>query len=45
MEYLLMIAFSVFIGSMAYIGFMSNKFTSTSHKKADRTLKQDAKHR
>ena len=45
MEYLLMIAFSVFIGSMAYIGFMSNKFTSTSHKKSDSTLKQDAKHR
>ena len=45
MKYLLMIAFSVFIGSMAYIGFMSNKFTSTSHKKSDRTLKQDAKHR
>ena len=45
MEYLLMIAFSVFIGSMAYIGFMSGKFTSTSHKKSDSTLKQDAKHR
>lgn len=45
MEYLLMIAFSVFIGSMAYIGFMSNKFTSTNHKKADKTPKQGAEHR
>ena len=45
MEYLLMIAFSVFIGSMAYIGFMSNKFTSTSHKKSDRALKQTSKNR
>ena len=45
MEYLLMIAFSVFIGSMAYIGFMSNKFAPTNHKKSDITLKQDAKHR
>ena len=45
MEYLLIILFSGFIGSMAYIGFMSNKFTSTNHKKSDRTLKQTAKHR
>ena len=40
-----MIAFSLFIGSMAYIGFMSNKFISTNHKKSDKTLKQDAEHR
>ena len=45
MEYLLIILFSGFIGSMAYIGFESSRFTSTSHKKADRTLKQTAKHR
>lgn len=45
MEYLLIILFSGFIGSMVYIVFELCRFTSTSHKKPDRTLKQDAKHR
>ena len=36
MEYLLFIAFSVFIGSMAYIGFLSHRYTSTRHKKPEK---------
>ena len=45
MEYLLIILFSGFIGSMVYIVFELCRFTSTSHKKSDQTLKQTAKHR
>ena len=43
MEYLLIILFSGFIGSMVYIVFELCRFTS--HKKSDKTLKQTAKHR
>ena len=43
MEYVLIILFSGFIGSMVYIVFELCKFTS--HKKSDKTLKQDAKRR
>ena len=45
MEYLLIILFSGFIGSMVYIVFELCRFTSTRHKKPHSTLKQDAKHR
>ena len=45
MEYLLITLFSGFIGSMVYIVFELCRFTSTSHKKSDSMLKQDAKHR
>ena len=44
MEYLLIILFSGFIGSMVYIVFELGRFTSTNHKKSDKTLKQTAKH-
>ena len=44
MEYLLIILFSGFIGSMVYIVFELYRFISTNHKKPDRTLKQTAKH-
>ena len=45
MEYLLIILFSGFVGSMVYIVFELCRFTSANHKKSDQPLKQAPKHR
>ena len=45
MEYLLIILFSGFVGSMVYIVFELCRFTSTNHKKSDQPLKQTPRHR